>query len=651
MPLFATRQPGTAFAAEQPNPIVSRRLFFENPERSSLRISPKATKLAWLAPLDGALNLWVSPVDDLRQARPVTRATRAIWSNFVWAWNDQHIVFFRDQGGDENSRAASVDVETEVTVPLTPERGVIASLLRRSPLWPTEMLFTHNARDKSFFDLYLIDIVSGRGSLVFENHEFDALYADAAFNLRFGKRPRRDGSAEIMQRKEDSSWVSFAEVPLEDEVTTWLASYPPDRRSLYLVDSRGRDKGALFEIDVKTGSRKLLVEDSEADISSVLLHPNSERPIAASARAAKNRWHIVDESFREDFLALENSAGRGEIAFNGISSEAQRFAVFIDRDDASGEFILHERGGKKGELLFRTRPKLNDVNLRPMMPVSIPARDGLVLPGYLTLPRDDLGNGPLILVVHGGPYSRDTWGYNSTHQWLANRGYAVLSVNFRGSTGFGKAFYNAAEREWGGRMHDDLIDGVEWAISKGYADRARIGIMGASYGGYAALIAATKTPKVFACIVDIFGISNLITFLETIPPHWGPSIAADYRRLADPRTEEGRAWLRERSPLTHVDRIVRPLLIGQGMNDVRVVPAESEQIVRAMERLGIPVTYVTFPDEGHGWSRPGNRLAFNAIVEQFLSKHLGGRAEPIGDAFVGSSARIEAGRELIPGLS
>jgi dipeptidyl aminopeptidase/acylaminoacyl peptidase len=236
------------------------------------------------------------------------------------------------------------------------------------------------------------------------------------------------------------------------------------------------------------------------------------------------------------------------------------------------------------------------------------------------------------------------------HQWLASRGYAVLSVNFRGSTGFGKSFVNASDREWGGRMHDDLIDAVEWAVGAGYADRARVGLMGASYGGYAALVAATKTPEVFACIIDIFGISNLVTFMAAIPPYWQVFLDDFKRRVADPGTEEGLAWLKERSPLTHVDRIKRPLLIAQGMNDVRVLPAESEQLVRAMQERNIPVIYVTFADEGHGFTRQENRLAFNAIVEQFLAKHLGGRSEPIGDALVGSSLKVEAGRHLVPGL-
>jgi dipeptidyl aminopeptidase/acylaminoacyl peptidase len=388
----------------------------------------------------------------------------------------------------------------------------------------------------------------------------------------------------------------------------------------------------------------------EADISQILLHPDTDLPIAVMAKAARVRWHVVDPDYREDFAALAALADGGELGLGEMVRGARLFGVFIDRDNASGEFALYRREGKAARQLFRMRPKLDSVQLRPMLPVAMPARDGLTLPGYLTLPSDDFRNGPLMLVVHGGPYWRDSWGFNSVHQWLANRGYAVLNVNFRGSTGFGKAFVNAADKEWGGRMHDDLIDAVEWASRARYADRARVGFMGASYGGYAALTAATKTPETFACIVDIFGISNLITFMATIPPYWSAWFDIWKRRLADPATEEGRAWLRERSPITHVAKIKRPMLIAQGANDVRVVAAESEQIVRAMQERNIPVTYVTFPDEGHSFAREPNRLAFNAVVEQFLAKHLGGRAEPIGDAFAGSSIKIEAGRNLIPGL-
>jgi dipeptidyl aminopeptidase/acylaminoacyl peptidase len=607
--------------------------------------------LAWLAPVDGVRNLWVAPADEPAQARPVTRVTdRALAFNLTWAWTEKHVVVFREREGDENWRAVGVNVETGEMVPLTPERGVRAYHQQRARRFPTEMLFAHNARDKRFFDLYRIDITTGASTLVFENNEFYRLYTDPRFDLRFAARTRRDGSKEIKGRKSDGAFAPFMDIPLEDETTTFIAGLSTDGRSLFLVDSRGRDKAALFEIDLATRDPKLLAEDPDTDIHDVIMAPGTNRPIAARARAAKARWHVIDESFAPDFARLQEHAGRGELGFGGIGADLRRMAVFVDRDDASGEYLLYERAEKAPRRLFLSRPKLDEAGLRPMEPVTIPARDGLKLVSYLTLPRDGFRDGPVVLAVHGGPYARDVWGYNSFHQWLANRCYGVLSVNYRGSTGFGKAFVRAADREWGGKMHDDLIDAVEWAVGEGYADRARIGLIGASYGGYAALTGATRTPEVFACIADSFGISNLPTFMKTVPPYWSPWFDIWKRRLADPDTPEGQAWLKERSPLTHVDRIVRPLLIGQGMNDVRVVAAESEQIVAAMQAKGLPVTYVTFPDEGHGFVRPANRLAFTAILEAFLAKHLGGAAEPIGDALSGSSLRIEAGRELVPGL-
>ena len=285
-----------------------------------------------------------------------------------------------------------------------------------------------------------------------------------------------------------------------------------------------------------------------------------------------------------------------------------------------------------------------------MQPVTIRSRDGLDLVCYLSRPSDAQEAVPMILLVHGGPWSRDDWGLHPNHQWLANRGYAVLSVNYRGSTGFGKAFVNAANMEWAGKMHDDLIDAVDWAVAEGIADPARVAIMGGSYGGYAALVGVTFTPEKFACAVDLVGISNLVTFLNTIPAYWAPWKSQWKVRMGDYTTDEGQRFLEERSPLNRADRIVRPLLIGQGANDVRVKASESEQIVAAMQQRGIPVTYVCYPDEGHGFVRPENRRSFMAVVEAFLATHLGGRCEPVGDDLKDSTIEFRAGRELIPGL-
>jgi dipeptidyl aminopeptidase/acylaminoacyl peptidase len=393
----------------------------------------------------------------------------------------------------------------------------------------------------------------------------------------------------------------------------------------------------------------LLASDDEADIVQVDFDFVQRRPLAARANRDRVRWHAVDPAAAQNLGDLAGY-GPGDVEIIDRSADNRFMTVFYERDNESGEFALLDRESRKVRSLFRQRKALAGVALQKMQPVIIPARDGLRLNGYLTLPEAGAGGLPMVLLIHGGPYARDNWGFNSVHQWLANRGYAVLSVNYRGSTGFGKAFVTAADKEWGGKMHDDLIDAVDWAVVQGIADPKRVGFFGGSYGGYSALTAATRTPEVFACIVDVFGISNLITFMATIPPYWGPWFSIWKNRLGDPATEEGRAFLTERSPLTHIDRAVRPILIAQGMQDVRVVAAESEQMVTALKKRGVPVTYITFADEGHGFARPENRMAFYAATESFLAKHLGGSSQPVGDDFKDSSLKVETGGELVPGL-
>jgi dipeptidyl aminopeptidase/acylaminoacyl peptidase len=356
-----------------------------------------------------------------------------------------------------------------------------------------------------------------------------------------------------------------------------------------------------------------------------------------------------------DYLA---TVADGELEVVDRSLDDRRWVVGFGRPDRPFTYYLYDRDAKSASYLFTNRPALEEAALAPMHPVVIPARDGLELVSYLTLPleSDPDGDGrpgsplPTVLFVHGGPWGRDSWGYDAWHQWLANRGYAVLAVNFRGSTGLGKSLTNAGDREWGRKMHDDLLDAVEWAAAQGIVQRDKVAIMGGSYGGYATLAGMTMTPEAFACGVSIVGPSNLVTLLESIPPYWKPLFELFAARIGDPRTEEGRALLAERSPLTYADKIVRPLLIAQGANDPRVKQAESDQIVAAMTAKGIPVTYVLFPDEGHGFERPQNELAFNAVAEAFLGACLGGRIEPVGDDFEGSSITVPAGVEGVAGV-
>jgi dipeptidyl aminopeptidase/acylaminoacyl peptidase len=378
---------------------------------------------------------------------------------------------------------------------------------------------------------------------------------------------------------------------------------------------------------------------------------------AVAFNYARPEWKVLDRSIQADLDYLKTVAG-GDISVTSRTLDDRTWTVAYLMDNRPVRFYLYDRTARRARFLFTNRKALEDLPLATMHPVVIESRDGQDLVSYLTLPVDsDRGRRgrpdrplPMVLAVHGGPWARDGWGLIPEHQWLANRGYAVLSVNFRGSTGFGKRFINAANGEWAGKMHDDLIDAVNWAVQERIADKDRIAIMGGSYGGYAALVGLTFTPDVFACGVSLVGPSSIITLLNTIPPYWEPEIAMFTTRVGDHRTEEGRRFLESRSPLTFVEGIRRPLLIGQGANDPRVKQSESDQIVDAMQRKGIPVTYALYSDEGHGFARPENRMSWSAVVEAFLSRHLGGRFEPVGNDFAGSTITVPTGAGGAPGL-
>ena len=631
---------------------IPRRVLFGDPERSLARISPDGRRVAFLAAVDGVLNVWVGPIEEPGAARPLTRVTdRNLGPWLVWLPNNRHVVYFRERGGDENWQAHRVDVETGATIALTPGPGVKSYLHQRSHHFPDELLIAHNERDKRFFDIYRVNVATGQSTLLQANNGFVGFFTDPHFRVRFAVKSAADGGWDYLQRREDGDWRPFAKIGMADALSTRPIEFSDDGKELYWLDSRGRDTAAAVAQDLASGATRVLAEDAKADMVNMLLEPLSYRPIASACVHARTNWRVIDRAYADDFAALARLCD-GDITHVGLSDDRQQALAYFERDAGSGRFYHYDRAAKKGRLLFPARPALEEVPLVPLEPVVVLARDGFDLVCYLSRPRDAKPGKPLpmVLCVHGGPWARDFWGFQATHQWLADRGYEALSVNYRGSTGFGKAFVNAANLEWAGRMHDDLIDAVDWAIGAGIAEENRIGIFGASYGGYATLVGLTFTPEKFACGIDLFGISNLLTFLRAIPDYWKPWQTLWKVRMGDYTSEAGQKFLQERSPLNHVGRIVRPLLIGQGANDVRVKPAESEQIVAAMQARGIPVTYVSYSDEGHGFRRPENRRAFTAVAEMFLAQHLGGRFEPIGEDFAGSTIEFKAGRDLIPGL-
>jgi dipeptidyl aminopeptidase/acylaminoacyl peptidase len=639
-------------------PLIPRQTLFGNPDRAGVNLSPDGKRLSFLAPVDGVLNVWVAPVDNLDAAKPITHDKQRGVRIYFWAYTSQHIVYLQDKDGDENWRVYSIDLRSGETKDLTPVKGVQARIQEVSPKFPSELLVALNDRDAQLHDIYRVNLETGDQKLVVQNEGFAGFLTDDEFQVRFAMRVSPDGGTELLERTAEGGWKSFAKIGQEDSLTTNPVGFDKTGQVLYMLDSRGRNTAAFTTTDLKTAQQKVIADDPRADISGILVHPTEKNVQAVSFTVEREQWKILDKAIEPDFAYLRTVAD-GDFEIGSRTLDDKAWIVTYVLDNGPVKYYHYDREAKKARFLFTNRKALEGLPLAKMHPQTIQSRDGFDMVSYLTLPvrSDSAGKGrpekpvPMVLFVHGGPWYRDNWGYNPYHQWLANRGYAVLAVNFRGSTGLGKTFLNAANREWGGKMHEDLVDAVKWAVAEKIADPQKIAIMGGSYGGYSTLVGVTMTPDLFACGVDIVGPSNLVTFMNAIPPYWKPMLDLFVARIGDHNSEEGRAFLLKRSPITYVDKIQRPLLIGQGANDPRVKQAESDQIVKAMQDKKIPVTYVLFPDEGHGFARPENNLAFNAVAEAFLAQHLGGRCEPIGDDFKDSSVSVPAGAEQVPGVS
>ena len=638
--------------------MIPRKKLFGNPERAMARISSDGSKLSFLAPVDGVLNVWVAPIDDLDAAKPVTKETDRGIRSYFWAYTNGHILYTQDNKGDEDFHVYAVDIDSGQIKDLTPIEKIRARIEGVSEKFPAEILVGINDRDKrQLHDVYRINIESGERELVQLNPGFAGFMADDDYKVRLAVTVTPDGGQLWLTPNEDK-WDKWITVSGEDSMNTSPAGFTKDGTQMYLLDSRERDTAALKTIDLATGKEELLAENDRADISAVIAHPTEKHVQAVTFTFARREWKILDESIAGDLAYLKTVAD-GELQIVSRTLNDQTWVVAYLMDNGPIRYYVYDRGAKKADFLFSNNPELESLPLVKMHDQIIKSRDGKDLVSYLSLPADSDpdANGrpdqalPMVLLVHGGPWARDDWGYNPLHQLLANRGYAVLSVNYRGSTGFGKEFINAADREWAASMHDDLLDAVKWAVDEGIAKQDKIAIMGGSYGGYATLVGLTFTPDVFACGVDIVGPSNLVTLLQNPPPYWMPIMPVMKRRVGDYSTEEGVKFLESRSPLFLVDKIERPLLIGQGKFDPRVKQAESDQIVEAMNKSKIPVTYMLFLEEGHGFAKPENRFAFYAVAEAFLSKHLGGRFEPIGDAFEGAVFEVPSGKGGAPGLS
>lgn len=610
-------------------PLIPRSVLFGNPKRARPRLSPEAKYMAYLAPDDqDVLQVWVRTIgetDDKQVTQDKKRGIRA----YFWTYKPDQLIYLQDADGDENFHLYAVNLANDVVRDLTPFQGVKAQPIDIDPETPDQVLVGLNLNDAQKFDVYRINLNNGAVEFDTDNPgNIVSWTADAQFQVRAAVAATPDGGSDLLYRENpNQEWECLRHWSADDE--GGALSFSKDGKTLYIVGSHDANAQRLLALDLESKEETVIAADEQYDVGDVMIHPTKRHIEAVSFYKDQEEWQVLDSAIAPDFEAIRNFR-EGEFGIGSRDLADQNWLVAYVTDDGPVYYYHYHRDSKQFEFLFTNQPELEDLPLAKMQPISFQARDGLTLHGYLTTPVGvEAKQLPTVLYVHGGPWARDTWGYSPTVQWLANRGYAVLQVNFRGSTGYGKDFLNAGNREWGAAMHDDLIDAVAWLKQEGISDPNQIAIMGGSYGGYATLAGLTFTPEVFACGVDIVGPSNLITLINSVPPYWKPMMSMFAHRVGNIETEED--FLKSRSPLFYADQITKPLLIGQGANDPRVKQAESEQIVDAMRDKGKPVQYALYTDEGHGFARPENRMHFYALTENFLAHYLDGRAEEVGE--------------------
>lgn len=668
--------------------FIPRSVIFDNPDIIGVKVSPNGKHMTYIAPHNGVLNIFFVENKDLKNAKPVTSDTHRGIREYFWSYDNEHIFYLQDNDGDENQHLFRLSIHSfDKPVDMTPIKGVKATIVQTSKQEDLvgHILIGMNDRRKDLFDIYLLNTKSGERSLIYQNDHYFSVDFDENFQMRFASKTNSDGSIEIYKFNkqevgirnlihnetsesllQNCEPIAFMTIKAEDVYTTDIIGFGKDYETIYMKDSRNQDKSDLIQLNLNNQERKVIYKSDKADVSDAMQNPITKAIEAVSFNYTKNQWVFFDNNVKSKFDLISKEIGHdAEIQIVSRSTDDKVWIAAALSDIKPPQYYKLENN--QVEFLFSGDSKLQKYSLAQMHSVVIEARDGLEMVSYLTLPKevtvlttkqhdDNVLNEfavtqsvPLILYVHGGPTARDEWGLNKVHQWLADRGYAVLSVNYRGSTGFGKAFINAGNGEWSRKMHDDLIDAAEWAISKGITAHDKIGIMGGSYGGYAALVGVTFTPDFFQCAVDIVGPSNLVTLLQSVPEYWQPMIEKLNRKTGgNTTTSEGIKELLDRSPITRVNSIIKPLLIGQGANDPRVKQSESDQIVKAMQEKNIPVIYALYSDEGHGFARPENRMSFFALTEYFLFQHLHGDFESIKNDFVNSSINIQVGQESLP---
>ena len=629
-----------ALAARAETPLVPREVLFGNPERTKPALSPDGKRLAWLQPDKGVLQVWVQTLGK-EDAAPVSAERERPIRRFQWGQDSRTILYSQDVKGNEDWHLYGVDLESRQVRDLTPFDGVRAEIIADSPRRPSEVLVTLNLADRARMDVYRVDLRTG--AVVLDTKNPGTVLAWVATDdllVKAAAATRADGGQEILIRDSAKGpWRSLTRVGPDDQLE--LYDLTADGKGVLYVTSAGGETGRVVQRALTGGPEKLLASHPEVDPSDVWVHPTRHLVQGVVFEPGLPVWTLLDPTVKKDFDIFPHLArGFPEV----VSRDRADRTWVVAFNDVQGptRYFSFDRTSLQGKLLFVDQPKLEAAPLVEMKPIRLTARDGLTLHGYLSRPDGASSPGPMVLFVHGGPWARDDWEFSAPVQWLANRGYSVLQINFRGSSGYGRKFLNAGNRQWGKAMQTDLLDAVDWAVKERVVEKGRVAIMGGSYGGYATLAAAAFSPEAFRCGVDIVGPSNVFTLLRSVPPYWKPLRAMFNRRIGNIDDPADKQLLESASPLFSAEKIKMPLLIGQGANDPRVKQAESEQIVAALEKRGLGVTYVVYPDEGHGFARPENRMDFNARTEAFLGQYLGGRVEPLqGERIPGSTAVVK----------
>ncbi len=618
-------------------PIIDRELFFGDPEIAGAQISPDGAFIAFIKPLKGVRNIWVKKTaEPFANAKPVTADTKRPIPGYFWSRDGKYILFVQDKAGDENynvyavnpAEAPAAGQEVPAARNLSDAKGVRAAIYAVPRTEPDAIYIGLNDRDPAWHDLYKVKISTGERTLIRKNTERITAYVfDLKDQLRLATRSAENGDTEVLSVDADKFTKVYSCTVFE---SCGPVKYHKDGQRVYFTTNKGSDADLirLVLFNPVTGKEELVEADplKRVDFGNAVFSEVSDELIATVYEDERERIYWKDKGFEADYKNLQKQLPGKDINFGSSTKDEKLFIISANADTDPGSTYLYDRTSKKLTLQYQIREKLDRSYLAPMKAVKYPSSDGLEIPAFLTLPKGvEAKNLPAVIVPHGGPWYRDSWGYNAFAQFLANRGYAVLLPNFRGSTGYGKKFIDAGNKQWGDKMQDDVTWGAKYLIAQGIADPKRVGIMGGSYGGYATLAGVAFTPDLFAAGVSIVGPSNLITLLESIPPYWEPIRKLFYERMGDPNTPEGKAQLLRQSPLTAAEKIKTPLLVIQGANDPRVTKRESDQIVIALRDRGFPVEYLVAPDEGHGFARPVNNMAMFALAEKFLAKYLGGR--------------------------